>query len=84
MIAVPPPPDPVAVDVKAKGLLAEALGEEPRGARLTEFAPVVVALRQRGFTYREIGEWLTARGVPVDHNGVWRLHRWAKAQEDGR
>jgi hypothetical protein len=35
-------------------------------------------LREKGFSYREIADWLTERGVDVDHNEVYRVYRdWA-------
>jgi transposase-like protein len=31
-------------------------------------------LREKGFSYREIAEWLSDRGVEVDHNAVYRVY----------
>jgi hypothetical protein len=45
------------------------------------YLSTINVLRQKGFSYREIAEWLTERGVEVDHNVVYRAYRsWAEAQ----
>jgi hypothetical protein len=36
-------------------------------------------LREKGWSYREIAEWLSERGIEVDHNSVYRAYReWAE------
>ena len=59
-----PPPD---------ALLREA-EEEPNYRDLSEYCPVIATLRNKGFSYREIAEWLSERGVELDHNAVYRLY----------
>ena len=59
-----PPPD---------ALLREA-EEEPNYRDLNEYCPVIATLRGKGFSYREIAEWLSERGVELDHNAVYRLY----------
>jgi hypothetical protein len=59
-----PPPD---------ALLREA-EEEPNYRDLSEYCPVIATLRNKGFSYREIAEWLSERGVGLDHNAVYRLY----------
>ena len=59
-----PPPD---------ALLREA-EEEPNYRDLSEYCPVIATLRGKGFSYREIAEWLSERGVELDHNAVYRLY----------
>ena len=59
-----PPPD---------ALLREA-EEEPNYRDLSEYFPVIATLRGKGFSYREIAEWLSERGVELDHNAVYRLY----------
>ncbi len=58
-----PPPD---------ALLREA-EEEPNYRDLSEYCPVIATLRGKGFSYREIAEWLSERGFELDHNAVFRL-----------
>jgi len=60
----PPHPD---------ALLREA-EEEPSYRDLREYAPVISTLRGKGFSYREIAEWLSERGIDLDHNAVYRLY----------
>jgi hypothetical protein len=59
-----PPPD---------ALLREA-EEEPNYRNLASYCPVIDKLRSKGFSYREIAEWLTERGVEADHNAVYRVY----------
>jgi hypothetical protein len=59
-----PPPD---------ALLREA-EDEPNYRDLSEYCPVIATLRGKGFSYREIAEWLSERGVELDHNAVYRLY----------
>ena len=59
-----PPPD---------ALLREA-EEEPNYRDLSEYCPVIATLRGKGFSYREIAEWLSERGVELDHNAVYRVY----------
>ncbi len=44
----------------------------PSKVRLEEYREAVQVLRDKGFTWREIAEFLTERGIPTDHT---RLHR---------
>jgi transposase-like protein len=60
----PPHPD---------ALLREA-EEEPSYRDLREYVPVISTLRGKGFSYRDIAEWLSERGIDLDHNGVYRLY----------
>ena len=40
---------------------------------LKNYARVIAKLRQKGFSFRDIAEWLKARGVPTNHNAVYRV-----------
>lgn len=53
-------------------LLMEA-EEEMANSDLRQYADVISTLRSKGFSFREIAQWLTKRGVPTDHNGVYRV-----------
>jgi hypothetical protein len=35
----------------------------------------IQTLREKGFSYREIADWVSQRGVDVDHNAVYRVYR---------
>ena len=79
----PPAPSPVSPATEARlvqlempppdALLREA-EEEPNYRDLSEYCPVIATLRGKGFSYREIAEWLSERGVELDHNAVYRLY----------
>ena len=69
-----PPPD---------ALLREA-EEEPNYRDLSEYCPVIAKLRGKGFSYREIAEWLSERGVELDHNAVYRLYTRNMSDQEAR
>ena len=47
---------------------------------LGDYIDTIRVLRQdKGFSYREIAEWLSENGVPTDHNAVYREYMdWAR------
>jgi hypothetical protein len=59
-------PDPVALFRQAE--------EEPDIQTLSAYLDSIQMLREKGFSYREIAEWLSDRGVEVDHNAVYRVY----------
>lgn len=60
-----PHPDPYDLLIEAQAELANS--------DLRQYAEVIRTLRTKGFSFREIAQWLTKRGVPTDHNGVYRV-----------
>ena len=52
-------------------ILAAAQAAPPK-VRLEEYEEAVRALREKGFTWREIADFLTGQGVPTDHTRVYR------------
>ena len=70
---------PQAVSIRLTGipspdeLLREA-EEEPNNQDVKAYVPVMRTLRRKGFSYREIADWLTKRGIVVDHNAVYRVY----------
>ena len=62
-IAMPPP----------EALLMEA-EQELNYNDFSAYSEVIRTLRNKRFSYREIAEWLSDRGVPVDHNAVYRIY----------
>src|SRR5215471_3832147 len=59
-----PPPD----------LLFREAEQEPDFRSLSHYVDCIRVLRKKGFSYREIADWLSERGVPVDHNAVYRVY----------
>jgi len=59
-------PHPEQLQIEADG--------EPNYGDLDQYSGVIKTLRNKRFSYREIAEWLSERGVPVDHNTVYRIH----------
>ena len=54
-------------------MFEEAL-EETNFHDMNEYSSVIGVLRDKGFSYRDIAEWMTVRGLDVDHNAVYRIY----------
>jgi hypothetical protein len=54
-------------------LLMEA-EQEPNFGELDAYSDTIDTLRDKGFSYREIADWLKKRGVDIDHNSVYRIY----------
>ena len=48
--------------------------QEPDFQTLSAYVDSIQMLRDKGFSYREIGHWLSEHGVEVDHNAVYRVY----------
>lgn len=59
-----PPPD----------FLFREAEQEPDLQTLSAYVDSIQMLRDKGFSYREIAQWLSERGVDVDHNAVYRVY----------
>ncbi len=55
------------------GMLEEAEAEADQ-RELADYRDTISLLRQKGFSFREIGEFLSKRGVFADHNAVYRVY----------
>jgi hypothetical protein len=55
------------------GMLEEAKAEANQ-RELADYRDPISILRQKGFSFREIAEFLTERGVYADHNAVYRIY----------
>ena len=60
-------------------ILADAKAA-PSKVILEEYREAVQELRQKGFTWREIADFLTERGVAIDHTRVYRMFEQQKKQ----
>jgi hypothetical protein len=56
-----------------KGMLEEAEAAADQ-RELADYRNTISLLRQKGFSFREIGEFLSKRGVFADHNAVYRVY----------
>lgn len=63
-VEVPPSPDDLFQDAV----------QEPDYHALRAYAGSIKVLRKKGFSYREISEWFSNRGVDADHNAVYRVY----------
>jgi len=60
-----PPPDAFLEQAK----------QEPKRKLLADHTGTISVLRnEKRFTFRQIAEWLTARGIETDHSGVYRAY----------
>jgi hypothetical protein len=69
-------------------LLEEAM-KEPNRRLLQDYIQTIRVLRdEKGFTFREVADWLTKSGVDADHNAVYRVYTKgmteAEVEEIGR
>lgn len=53
--------------------LLEQAEDEVGHSDLKQYLRVIVTLRSKGFSFREIAEWLGKRGVPTNHNSVYHV-----------
>lgn len=60
----PPPPD----------WLFQQAEQEPDFQTLSAYVDSIRLLRDKGFSYREISQWLSEHGVHADHNAVYRVY----------
>jgi hypothetical protein len=56
-----------------QGMLAAA-EEAPDQRDLADYRDTISTLRKKGFSFREIAEFLTKRGVSANHNAVYRVY----------
>jgi hypothetical protein len=47
---------------------------EPDFRSLSQYKDSIRVLRNKRFSYRDIADWLSERGVPADHNSVYRVY----------
>ena len=48
--------------------------QEPDFRALSAYVDSIRMLRDKGFSYREIADWLSEHGLEVDHNAVYRAY----------
>jgi hypothetical protein len=58
------PPEVVFADAEA----------EPDRRQLRDYSDSIRLLREKGFSFREIAEWLHGHGIEADHNAVYRVY----------
>jgi len=55
--------------------LLEQAEKEPNRKLLEDYLDTITVLRKdKGFSFREIAEWLTQNGVAADYNAVYRIY----------
>jgi hypothetical protein len=55
--------------------LLEQAEKEPSRKLLADYSDTITVLRKdKGFSFREIAEWLTQNGVAADYNAVYRVY----------
>lgn len=54
-------------------VLEDALNEHDY-CDLTQYKEAMGVLKNKGFSYRQIADWLTGRGIHTDHNQVYRVY----------
>lgn len=64
----------VTVVMPPPEMLFREAEEEQDLRSLSEYVDSIRTLRDKGFSYREIAQWLSERGVEADHNAVYRVY----------
>jgi hypothetical protein len=64
-----------------EALYREAEGEPDQQA-LGHYVDTIRLLRDKSFSYREIAEWLSERGVDADYNAVYRAYMKALSDRE--
>ncbi len=77
----PAVPAPLADIPAPDAFLAEATNE-PKRKLITDHTRTIKVLRdEKRFTFRQIAEWLTDRGIETDHSSVYRAYMSAVPDE---
>jgi hypothetical protein len=74
-----PPSAPIMPDPERLFREAE---QEPDFRTVSAYVDSIRMLRDKGFSYREIADWLSERGVDVDHNAVYRVYTNSLSDHD--
>jgi hypothetical protein len=71
-----PPGDVVThLEFPPPHFLLEQAEKESNRKLLADYREAITVLRHdKGFTFREIAEWLTQKGVAADYNAVYRVY----------
>ena len=70
-----PTPSANLVKVPTPEYLLERARGEPNHKLLEEYKETIEELRnEKGFSFREISDWLTENGVEADYNAVYRVY----------
>lgn len=85
-----PPAPPVSVEgwetvwdaVPPPEALQREAEEEPNYRNFSQYASVIGTLREKGFSYRDIADWFSERGIGVDHNAVYRVYTNSLSDHD--
>jgi hypothetical protein len=64
-----------------KGMFEDA-EQEANQRELADYRNTISLLREKGFSFREIAEFLTERGVCADHNAVYRAYTKFMTEEE--
>ena len=71
------PSNPVVTqthEIRPEPLLEEAMKEQKRVLLMDHINTIVVLRDEKKFTFRAIADWLSARGVEVDHSAIYRAY----------
>jgi hypothetical protein len=74
----------VYVQAPPPEVLLEEAEQEPNYRDLRSYCQVIRTLRGKGFSYRDIAEWLSERGVDADHNAVYRVYTNSLSDSEAR
>jgi hypothetical protein len=67
-------PPRTAISMPPPDVLFREAEQEPDFLALSAYVDSIHVLREKGFSYREIADWLSKRGIDADHNAVYRVY----------
>jgi len=75
----------VNLDFPPPDVLAQAAMKEPNRKLIQNYIETIQILRKdKGFSFREIADWLTENGVQADYNAVYRAYTKGMSDEEER
>lgn len=67
-------PPNTAISTPPPDVLFREAEQEADVLALSAYVDSIHLLREKGFSYREIADWLSKRGIDADHNAVYRVY----------
>jgi hypothetical protein len=61
-------------EIRPEALLEEAMKEQKRVLLMDHINTIVVLRDEKKFTFRAIADWLSERGIEVDHSAIYRAY----------
>ena len=64
--------------------LLEEAKKQPKKVSLSEYKEAIGVLRDKGYTWRDIANFLNDRGVETDHTKIYKMMQRSKKMNESR